>query len=263
MTDAALRADGVRFTYSPRRPAVLDGLTLAVEAGDFAGIIGPNGAGKSTLLKVLAGVLRPRAGSATLFGKDVARMAPREIARTLALVPQSTESLFPFSVAEVVLMGRHAYGSLLAFEGEEDRKIAHETMERTDVAAFADRPFNELSGGERQLVVLARALAQRPRVLLLDEPTSALDLKHQAQIYGILTDLVREGLTVVVVTHDLNLAARYCRRLHALAAGRIAESGAPAAILRPGLVRDLYGAEADILGDADGRPIVLPRAVRP
>jgi len=136
-------------------------------------------------------------------------------------------------------------------------------MARTDVLEFADRPFNELSGGERQLVVLARALAQRPRVLLLDEPTSALDLKHQAQIYGILTDLVREGLTVVVVTHDLNLAARYCRRLHALAKGRIAESGAPAEILRPALVRDLYGAEADVLSDADGRPIVLPRAVRP
>jgi iron complex transport system ATP-binding protein len=260
MRAPALEARSVRFGYSARRP-VLSDLSLTVEEGDFVGIIGPNGAGKSTLLKILAGVRKPSSGAAFLFGQDIASLSPREIARTLALVPQSTESMFPFSVAEVVLMGRHPYGSLLAFEGEEDRRIAEDAMERTDVAAFADRAFNELSGGERQLVVLARALAQRPRVLLLDEPTSALDLKHQAQIYGILALLVRDGLTVVVVTHDLNLASRYCRRLDALSLGRIAASGTPSELLRETLVRELYGAEADILSDGEGRPIVLPRAI--
>ena len=258
MSASAVEARGVSFAYASRR-RVLDALSIAVEPGEFVGIIGPNGAGKSTLLKILAGVLRPSSGAALLFGTDLTRLSPRETARSLALVPQSTESMFPFSVAEVVLMGRHPYGSLLAFEGEEDRRIAQDAMERTDVAAFADRPFNELSGGERQLVVLARALAQRPKVLLLDEPTSALDLKHQAQIYGILSELVLCGLTVVVVTHDLNLAARYCRKLFALSNGRIVAAGTPAEILREGLVRELYSAEADVLADPEGRPIVLPK----
>jgi len=255
----AIEARDVRFSYAPEAD-VLRGLSIAIAPGEFAGVIGPNGAGKSTLLKILAGVARPLSGEALLFGKDISRIPRREAARALALVPQSTETLFSFSVGEVVLMGRHPYGSLMAFEGAEDREIALEAMERTGVARFEKRSFHELSGGERQLVVLARALTQRPSVLLLDEPTSSLDLRHQAEIYRILTDLNRSGLTVVVVTHDLNLAARYCRRIDALAEGRIVATGAPAELLREPLVRDLYGAEVDVFADAAGRPIVLPRA---
>jgi iron complex transport system ATP-binding protein len=265
-----LRAADVAFAYGSGPPAV-DGVTVEIRAGDIAGILGPNGSGKTTLLKLLAGTLRPSAGRVTLDGVDLARISRREIARRTAVVPQETQLAFDYSVLEVVLMGRYPHLGALEIEGPADVAIACDALRATGALEFQDRPFATLSGGEKQRVIIAGALAQirRPAgstaapLLLLDEPTTALDIGYQLETVTLLRALHRElSLTVVVSTHDLNFAAALCQSLVLIRGGRIQASGPTEAVLTPAHVRGIYGVEADVRYHDQARHLVVVPVAR-
>jgi cobalamin transport system ATP-binding protein len=246
------------FAYSKTR--VIDGLSLDIDAGEFVSLVGPNGAGKSTLLRLLVGLLDGYKGSIRFQGRPLPEYSPRELASKIAFVPQETHVVFPFTAAEMIRMGRHARREGGLFDSGEDSRITEEAMERTETSRFAHRPFNQLSGGERQRVVLASALVQEPEVLLLDEPTIYLDLKHQLEFYALLSGLNRNGLTVVAITHDLNLAARYSVRMVALLNGRITHDGTPRQVITPTMLEEVFEIRADILDRPEGGSYVIPRA---
>lgn len=240
------------------RAAIRD-VSLQIHRGEMVGIIGPNGSGKSTLLRLLSAVLRPWSGRVAIEGRPIESYAPRELSRRVGVVPQETHIDFPFTVTEVVLFGRTPHLGALAFESAHDLAIARQAMERTDVAHLAARRVTELSGGERQRVILARALAQEPSILLLDEPSAFLDIRHQVEIYDLLRDLQNEGMTVVTVLHDLNLAGLYCDRLVLLAEGSVACSGEPAEVLTYATLTEVYGTEVYVvMNDITRRLNVLP-----
>ncbi len=260
----AVEARGITFAYE--EAAVLEELTFRVEEGDYFIIIGPNGSGKTTLLKLLAGLLRPRAGSLALFGSPLARYRRRALARTVALVPQSAALEVPFRVEEFVLLGRAPHQGLLGLETPEDLAIAREAMAFTGTAHLASRRMDRLSGGERQRVWIARAICQRPRILMLDEPTAYLDLAHQAQIMDLMESLRTErGVTVVLVSHDVNLAALYASRMILLAAGRILAEGPPAGVIAQATLERAYGCRLAVETTAAGLPRVnlVPNGKRP
>ncbi len=241
--------------------AVLVGADLEVAPGEIVGLLGRNGAGKSTLLRIACGLLVPETGSVELDGRPIARLDRRERARTVALVPQETHFPFPFSVAEVVLMGRTPHLRWLGFEGRRDLAAAQTAMQQLGIDGLAARSVLSLSGGERQLAVVARALAQEPRLLLLDEPTAFLDLRHRLQVLGLVRERAAGGASALVVSHDLAVAARTCDRLALLAGGRILATGPPTRVLTPALLREAFGIEADVLATPDGHPVVVPRAL--
>jgi iron complex transport system ATP-binding protein len=213
-------------------------------------IVGPNGAGKSTLLGILAGLRSPYIGSCTFAAKEIRQWPKREFARRVAFLPQSVRMEFPFTVEEVVLMGRTPYASGW-FQTAEDRSAAEEAMTTTDTLAFRGRDFRTLSGGEAQRVILASALTQRPEALLLDEPATHLDLRHQLSLYRLLGELAKSRL-VVAVTHDLNLALRFSSRVMVLEDGRIAGDGTPADVLNPALIARVFGVQATMHGGLNG-----------
>ena len=253
-----LEFDAVSFAY--RGVAVFRNLSVGFDAGEMTAVLGPNGSGKTTLVRLAVGYLQPSSGSVRLRGRSLRDCPAGERARTVSVVPQESHLAFDFTVREVVLMGRAPHLGLLGIDSEEDRRIAAQAMEQTDVVRFAERRFTALSGGERQRVVVARALAQRPRLLLLDEPTAALDLKHRLSVYELLTRLNRDlGITVIVVSHDINLAARHCRRVVLLDEGALAADGSPDEVLTAENVRRVYEVEAEIRRDPQsGRPYVFP-----
>ncbi|HEX7877940.1 MAG TPA: ABC transporter ATP-binding protein [Candidatus Eisenbacteria bacterium] len=253
----SLSARDISFAYHAG-PPVLSGASLSIHAGSFLGIVGPNGAGKSTLLHLLSGALVPSSGSVTLDGRPLAAMKRRDIARRIAVVPQSEPHGFPYRVSEIVMMGRTPWlTGLLSTETAKDHVAVRKAMDAVGVSDLACRPTGQLSGGERQMVLVARALAQEPSILLLDEPTASLDLAHQQQIFRLLTRLNAEhGLTVVVVTHDLNLAGLYCRTVAVLHHGRIEVTGAPADVLRPERLESVYGATLWGTTSPAGAPII-------
>ena len=231
---------------SAAQPA-LDGVSLKVARGDLVGILGPNGSGKTTLLNVLAGGLTPRTGCVLLDDRPMVDCSRREIARQLALVPQNTHAPFDFSVLDIVLMGRFPHLGAFALEGPDDLAIARRALHATGTEAFEHRGFNTLSGGEKQRVAIASALAQSPRLLLLDEPTASLDIGYQIEVQLLLERLnVDEGVTMVLSTHDLNLAAALCRTLVLLRGGRVLASGPTEDVLTPDAVRALYDVDAEI-----------------
>jgi iron complex transport system ATP-binding protein len=260
----AVRLDRVSFRY--KSGCGVREVSFAVGAGELFGIIGPNSAGKSTLLRLLTKILVPQSGTIRLLGQDAARLSRIQLARRVAVVPQDFQVAFPFSVREVVLMGRYPHGGAAGWTGARDLAIADAAMASTGVACLADRRVDELSGGERQLVSIARALAQEPSVLLLDEPTAHLDLKHQRQVLEIL--LRQDGAsprTTIFVSHDLNLAAEHCDRLLLLATGEVAAVGAPDDVITPRYLEPAYGCPVQVERDAaSGRPRVrgsLPQGV--
>jgi iron complex transport system ATP-binding protein len=240
---------------------VIRAVSLTVQQSEFLGIIGPNGSGKTTLLKVMNGILQPQEGRVQLSGLDLKCMDKRALARIVAAVPQDTSVIFPFSVREVVLMGRYPHLGFLAFEGENDSEIADAAMRMTGMIALGDRGIHELSGGERQRVLIARALAQQPEIILLDEPTAFQDIKHQVDFFHLIRDLNRkQGLTVIAVTHDVNLASSYCDRLVLLKRGAIHVVGRPDQVITEQNLLDVY--ETDALVDRhpiSGRPRVTLR----
>ncbi|HVG02448.1 MAG TPA: ABC transporter ATP-binding protein [Nitrospira sp.] len=272
----AYDVQGVHFSYDRSHKGgehwVLRDLTLHIEPEKILGIVGPNGSGKTSLLKLLAKLTAPQEGSIALFGISLARLSQEEAAQTVAFVPQDSAQMFPFTVAETVLMGRfphrHQTRWSLGFgwENQADCEIAAQAMATMDIAHLAPRAVTDLSGGERQRTVIARALAQAPRVMLLDEPTAFLDLQHQIDICSVLCRLRDErGLTVVIVSHDLNLASQYCDRVVMLKDGRVSAAGIPSEVMSVEVLREVYG--CDVLIDAHpqtGLPrITLPRRHAP
>lgn len=271
----AYEVSGLKFGYGAGRLAapqwVLNGISFDVRVGEILGVIGPNGSGKTSLLKLLAKVLEPQAGVVRLFGEDLRAMPQAAVARAAALVPQDHQQIFPFTIAETVLMGRFPHrrraGPVLGFgwEGPEDLRLAGQAMAELDVAHLGDRLISDVSGGERQRAIIARALTQEPRVLLLDEPTAFLDLNHQLDICAILRRLNEErGLTVVLVSHDLNLAGQYCDRLLLLKDGAVFRMGAPDEVIEPEVLEAVY--HCRVLVDrhpASGLPrVTLPGRVK-
>jgi iron complex transport system ATP-binding protein len=217
------------FAYDGR--PVLDRVTLRAEPGEVVGLLGPNGSGKSTLIKLLSGVLEPGSGSVLVGEMPIETLPRRELARRLAVVPQEPTFAFSFTALEIVLMGRHPHLAGLSFESAADVELASAALQRCAADELAEREIHELSAGERQRVVFARALAQQPRVLLLDEPASFLDIRHQVEIYDIVRELaVERRCSVLTVMHDLNLAAEYCDRIYLLRDGRVEADGPTAEV---------------------------------
>lgn len=260
----------VYFRYGPSgtAPWALSNINLQINAREMLGIVGPNGSGKTSLLKLLARMLRPQHGEIALYGRSLQAATQIEVAREVAVVPQDTQSAFPFSVAQTVLMGRYPhrhrsrwdYG--FGWDSPEDCAIATQAMITMDVAHLAPRSVMDLSGGERQRTVIARALAQTPTVLLLDEPTAFLDLQHQLDICAVLHSLKeKRGLTIVLVSHDLNLASQYCDRIVVLKDGAVYAMGRPGEVMCKEVLQAVYG--CTVLVDAhpqSGLPrITLPR----
>jgi iron complex transport system ATP-binding protein len=252
-----LSFEGVTVRFGERR--VLDQVSFEVAPGEVVGLVGHNGSGKTTLLRAATRVLTPESGTVNLAGQPLAEYSRRELARALATVPQDTMLSYPFSALEVVLMGRAPHQPLLGLDSPADLACARAAMERLDIAELADRSIQKLSGGERQLVMFARALAQEPDTLLLDEPTAFLDLRHRIDLLSAVRERVNEGGSALVVSHDLGLIARACDRLVLLAAGKIVAQGRPADVLEPEVLQRAFGIEADIVFAPDGSPLVVPR----
>lgn len=261
----ACAAEAVSFTYPGADPPAVDGVSLGVEEGDLYGILGPNGSGKSTLLKLLLGALEPTSGRVLHAGRPVSDWGRRELARRVGVVPQQEEAAFPVTVRGLVAMGRYPHLGPWRSEDDEDRRAVARAMERCDLQGLASRRVSTLSGGERQLARIARALAQEPDVLVLDEPTVSLDVRHEMEIFGLLRRLAGEGVTVVLVTHNLNAAARTARRLLLMRDGAAAAQGAPAEVLTRETVEAVWGWPVRITphpgpGPDAGAPQVVPLA---
>ena len=241
---------------------VLRGVDLDVAPGEVVGLVGPNGAGKTSAVRAASRALRPTEGTVTVAGRDPYATSAREAARLLAVVPQEVQAAFPFTVLEAVLMGRTPYLGAWGGGGSQDWARAREAMVAVQVQHLADRQIADLSGGERRRVVLAQALAQDAPVLVLDEPTTHLDPRHVLDVLGVVRGLARRGRAILAVLHDLDLAARTCDRLVVLHDGRVVADGAPATVLTPALLSEVYGVDAEIVPDAaTGRPSV--RLVEP
>ncbi|MBA2340409.1 MAG: ABC transporter ATP-binding protein [Pyrinomonadaceae bacterium] len=241
---ALLEACSLHFAYPAAKNAteVVRGATLAIERGTLAALIGANGSGKSSLVRLLAGILTPRSGEIFFDGEPLSAIEPRKRAMRIAYVPQTINSVFPFTALEVVLTGRSPYAGRFRFETNRDQEIAREALAAVDALHLAPRSVMELSGGERQMVALARALAQQPQCLLLDEPSSALDLKHRAALIRHLRRLRDEqGMTALVVTHDLGLLDPAFDVVLAMRCGEIVARGAPAEVLRDETLAEIYG----------------------
>lgn len=252
-----LEARDAHFAYAANAREVVAGATLALRRGALAALIGANGSGKSTLVRLLSGFLQPQRGEIIFDSAPLANLEPRVRARRIAYVPQTVSSIFPFTALEVVLTGRSPYTTRFRFENARDIEIARDALAAVDAALLAARPVTELSGGERQMVALARALAQEPDCLLLDEPSSALDLKHRA---GLLRHLMRlraeRNMTALVVTHDLLLLDPAFDHLYAMRDGAVVASGTPAEVLRDEVLREVYGDEHVRARQAFGRTFI-------
>ena len=264
----SLKAHLVSYTYRRGSPAAgefsLRDVSVDIPRGSLTGLLGPNGCGKTTLLNLLSGVLAPEAGSVTLDGRSLRETPRKDIARRIAVVPQETHPAFDFNVMEMVLMGRHPHLGVFQLEGPEDFGVARDSLAATGTRHLADRRFMTLSGGEKQRVVIAGALAQASDLLLLDEPTASLDLGYQLDVASLLARLNRQrGVTMVLATHDLNLAASLCDSLVLLRGGRVLAHGATRDVLTSAMVEQLYGVDADVrFHDRAGHLTVVPVARR-
>ena len=236
----AVKIENLNQSFGNR--AVLQNISFSVTEGDFFIIIGPNGSGKTTLMRTIAGILRQQSGQVKILGRSMSNYSRKEFARLVAFVPQGLPTDFPFTVEELVLMGRAPYNSMLGIETEEDYQVSKMAMAFTEVEHLAARKLDQLSGGEQQRVFIARAICQEPKILLLDEPTASLDLAHQARIMDLMEKLKAEkDMTVVMVSHDINLAAMYGVKLLLLRDGQIVNMGPPQEILNFKTLEDTYG----------------------
>ena len=246
----SLRARGLEFYYAARK--VLDNISFTAEVGELIGLVGPNGSGKTTLLKILDGLLKPRVGSVYLDGRKLQDLRLDEIARTIAMVPQDSAANSEFTVFEIVMMGRTPHLKRFSLEGAEDEKKVKKWMELTETIHLAERKLTEISGGERQRVIIARALAQEPKVLLLDEPTANLDICYQLQIMNLIKNLTRRlNLIAICAIHDLNLAARYCDKLILLSEGKIVAIGKPIEVITAENLRKVFKIDVKIAYDPE------------
>lgn len=254
-----LEARELAFGYRPGRP-VLRSVSFAVKAGKLLCVLGPNGSGKTTLLRCLLGQLKPSAGQLLLDGRDTGRYSTRGLAKLLAYVPQFPQSAFAFTVQELVLMGRFAHTGVMGLATEQDLAVTRLAMQMTNCLDFADRTLEELSGGEAQCVMIARALAQQPSLMLLDEPTSHLDIKNQLIIYKMMTRLAHDWqMAVLCVAHDINVAAQHADELLLMRQGEVIAHGPPREVIRQDTLQDLYGVEIELIDNGKDVPLVMAR----
>jgi iron complex transport system ATP-binding protein len=253
--EIALELVGTSFAYGSE--PVLSDVHLSVETGRFFGLMGPNGSGKTTLLQLLSGAIRADAGAVKIMGRDVISWDRRELARLVAVVPQRFDLAFPFTVQEVVLLGRVPHRGPLALDRDDDLPV--------EVAHLASRRMHELSGGEFKRAVVAKALAQQPRILLLDEPAAHLDIRHQVSLYQLIEDIRRRtGFTVVSAMHDLNLAAAYCDRVALLSQQRVARTGSVEEVMTYRHLRDVFGTDIYVgVNEFTGHRLFTPMAKKP
>ncbi|QPJ65623.1 MAG: ABC transporter ATP-binding protein [Candidatus Nitrohelix vancouverensis] len=257
MTEPLIEIRDLSFRYD--EDPVVKNVSLKINRGEFVCVIGPNGSGKSTLLKLMAGILDAPKGSVFFQGKELHSHSRKQLARSIAWTPQEHMLAFSFSVSEVVLMGRHPHLPLFAFESERDLDIARDAMQTTQTLKFAERNYNEISGGEKQRVLLASAIAQEPELMALDEPTSALDIKYQVQILEILKRLNKEqNMTLILALHDLHLASKYCDRLILLDQGVVARDGTPEQVLEAEILEKVYDVPVKLYRDPQGGILVSP-----
>lgn len=231
------------ITVSLTNKRIIHDIGMEVKEGEFVGLIGPNGSGKSTLLKSIYRVMKPTAGWIGLDGDDLYKLSPKESARRMSVVRQESSVEFDFSVQEIVMMGRSPHKKMFQLDSEEDKEISNEALARVGMSDYAERSFFSLSGGEKQRVLIARALAQQADFLVLDEPTNHLDVRYQLQVMDIVRQL---GITVLSALHDLNIAAMYCDRLYVLKEGHLVALGSPDEMLTSGLIREVFGVETDV-----------------
>lgn len=244
--------------YSYGQLPVIRDVSLTYHGGQFIGVLGPNGAGKSTLLRLLDRLLVAQRGQIRLNGRPIEAYDLKELARTTALIPQEPE-YFPFLVKEIVMMGRTPFVGRFRREGPQDWQLVYTAMQQTQVDHLAERPIHQISGGERQRVMLARALVQDTSILLLDEPTNHLDIQHQVSIGRLLRQKGREGILAVAVLHDLHLASLYCDQVILMHEGRIFRQGTPADVLTSSTLQEVYGVTLNVLQHPNnGRPLVFP-----
>ncbi len=257
----AMALDAVSFRYG--KQPLLDHLSLQLNHGEVLGVIGPNGSGKSTAVKLLDGTLKPRDGRVLVSGQPRRDFSRKALARRIAIVPQEVRVAFDFTVVELVMMGRAPHVNWLRGDTAADRAAAWAAMEMVGVADVAGRPYRQLSGGEKQRTILAMALAQTPRILLLDEPTNNLDLAHQSAFFELLLRLRDDqGLSILAVVHDVNLAALYCDRVVMLRDGKVVADGAPGDAITPAALRACFGIDVAVTEHPTaGRPQValMPR----
>ncbi len=232
-----------KVSWSVEAKKIIDEITLAVADGEFVGLLGPNGSGKSSLLRTIYRILKPDAGLITLDGADVWQLPARDVARQMAVVMQERTGDFDFSVHEIVMMGRNPHKNMFDRDTMHDFQLVDEALVRVDMADFAQRSFLTLSGGEKQRVLIARALVQQAKLLVLDEPTNHLDIRYQLEILELVKNL---KVTTIAALHELNLAAFYCDHLYVLKDGQLVASGPPENVLRPDLIRDVYNVWSEV-----------------
>lgn len=259
-SDHAIQARDVCFAYRSDQP-VLRSVNLAAAAGTLTCVLGPNGCGKTTLLRCLLGSLTPSSGQVLVDGSSIADHSARQLAQLMAYVPQLPQSAFAFNVSQLVLMGRFARTGAMGIVSAHDREVAREAMKMTDTLQFADRVLEELSGGEAQRVMIARALTQQPSVMLLDEPTSHLDIRNQLAIYRMMQRLAHDWrMAVVCVSHDINLAGRFADHLTLMCDGAVIAAGSAGEVINGDILSSVYDVEVDLIDAADGGiPIVRAR----
>ncbi|MFH1760977.1 MAG: ABC transporter ATP-binding protein [bacterium] len=253
-----IQLKNIEFQYNGH--PVINNISLDISKGVLHGILGPNGAGKSTLLRIIAGLLKPDKGVVLINGTYPGKLSSQDRAKMVSMVFQETPISFPFTVQEVVLMGRHPYQDSFLFDTRKDLTIAEEVMREMDIIELRYRQFKNLSGGERQRVSIAAALAQRTKLLLLDEPTAFSDIKHQVEIYQLFHRISKEhDLTSVIVTHDINLASLFCDTISIISNGKILTNGSPTEVLKESFLRKVYGNSIQaIQHPRENTPIILP-----
>jgi iron complex transport system ATP-binding protein len=256
-----LEARSVTVRYPGAEHPALDGVSLDVAPGTLHAVLGPNGSGKSSLMRALLGTTPLAGGSIHIDGRALADWPRRALARAVGAVTQHEPTVFPIRVRELVAMGRYPHLGALRAEGAHDRHVVRESLERCDALSLADREVGTLSGGEHQRVRIARALAQEPRALVLDEPTASLDIRHEMEILTLLRRSADEGLTVLLITHHLDLAARFADRILLLGCGKVAAEGTPADVFREATLEGVYGWPVEVrIDEVTGVPRVIPRS---
>ena len=251
-----IHAVNLQFGYTPDKPLLTD-LNLNVQQGDFLGLIGPNGSGKTTIFKLLSGFLQATSGKVLLKEQEISSLNSRERARVLAVVPQLVMTPMPYTVRQIVEMGRTIRLSLFAPLRPEDHSFVEHAINDMDLQDLQSHRFNELSGGERQRTIIAAALAQEPELLLLDEPTAALDLGHKIKLMRILKKLQERGITIMVISHDIELMARYCDRLTLLCEGKVLINGTASEVIQPHLIKQAYDCDVEIK-NLNSVPQIIP-----